>query len=851
MVRDVTGVSGYIEGLNDGTLNIPKECKDLEGGNYDGGETDVARNQVTRVLGASKEVENEKFEKIREVSGKFIEDDVKDETSRLRNMALQQAVSHGLRQAQIHQEQVPSQQQTVIRWERFLPQHQLRVLLVEDDDATRHVVSALLRNCSYEGLISAANGLLAWELLIDQSNKVDIVLTEVAMPCLSGIGLLTRIMSHEPLKHIPVIMMSSHDSMGVVFKCLSKGAVDFLVKPVRKNELKNMWQHIWRRCHSSSASGSGSGSGSISGSQRQQNAQPEAAGEANNSVSNDETDTTSSELNIGGGSDNGSGTQSSWTKKAVEVDSSHQGLSDGLKLQLKNGCMSGTVHQEAKENDVRLNVKQDGLSCVAAELPCLYKEENQTDSNEERQTQFAAVARDNRQFGGCVEGATPIDNQHRTTTVTEIPMAEESKEEQQAETENADEMMEKHASNSPSSKDKTNSDSSSLPCLNMSLKRPCLHENDGDHEIRGLKHSCSSAFSRYQNTAHNTSLPGGISKVNTSSTAFGDHFGQGSSVGSNHPQCNPFSKQVDRTLYSKNGSEEAVGSPYFRGIFHSAGNQENYNHAFLPIKHGAASSFPKEEASNLATSTGMQKHFPPSGMLNVFGAHSSEPMSDMNLPPQWGPSSDKADNQDFHLSYRHSHGHQTALNTNDAQIHHHSHHHHHHHHHIQHHYHHHQEQAQQMSQTQQQEESTLINANMPAPKCGSTNMRKGLEGNNCGSSNHYGSNGNGAAGSNGSASGSNNGSNGGQCSVVATAEPSGAGNVESGTQLVGGSGVTTAHQVLGPDQSRYARREAALTKFRQKRKERCFEKKVRYQSRKRLAEQRPRVRGQFVRQSVK
>ena len=45
------------------------------------------------------------------------------------------------------------------------------------------------------------------------------------------------------------------------------------------------------------------------------------------------------------------------------------------------------------------------------------------------------------------------------------------------------------------------------------------------------------------------------------------------------------------------------------------------------------------------------------------------------------------------------------------------------------------------------------------------------------------------------------------------------------------------------------RREAALSKFRQKRKDRCFEKKIRYVSRKRLAEQRPRNRGQFVRRS--
>lgn len=43
-----------------------------------------------------------------------------------------------------------------------------------------------------------------------------------------------------------------------------------------------------------------------------------------------------------------------------------------------------------------------------------------------------------------------------------------------------------------------------------------------------------------------------------------------------------------------------------------------------------------------------------------------------------------------------------------------------------------------------------------------------------------------------------------------------------------------------------AHRQAAVERFRQKRKERSFEKKVRYESRKRLAETRPRVKGQFV-----
>ncbi|RYR73607.1 hypothetical protein Ahy_A02g008034 isoform B [Arachis hypogaea] len=47
---------------------------------------------------------------------------------------------------------VPQQQPqgAVICWERFLHIRSLKVLLVEYDDSTRHVVTALLRNCSYE-----------------------------------------------------------------------------------------------------------------------------------------------------------------------------------------------------------------------------------------------------------------------------------------------------------------------------------------------------------------------------------------------------------------------------------------------------------------------------------------------------------------------------------------------------------------------------------------------------------------------------------------------------------------------------------------------------------------------------
>lgn len=135
---------------------------------------------------------------------------------------------------------------SMVRWERFLPRMGLRVLLVEADDSTRQIIGALLRKCSYK-VASVPDGLKAWEVLKARPHSIDLILTEVELPLISGYALLTLIMEQEICKTIPVIMMSTHDSVNMVYKCMLKGAVDFLVKPIRINELKNLWQHVWRR----------------------------------------------------------------------------------------------------------------------------------------------------------------------------------------------------------------------------------------------------------------------------------------------------------------------------------------------------------------------------------------------------------------------------------------------------------------------------------------------------------------------------------------------------------------------------------------------------------------------------
>ncbi|XP_050385761.1 two-component response regulator-like APRR9 isoform X2 [Argentina anserina] len=134
----------------------------------------------------------------------------------------------------------------VVRWGSYLPTTVLRVLLVEADDSTRQIITALLRKCNYR-VVSVSDGLRAWETIKVKHNKIDLILTEAELPSISGFALLTLVMEHDICRHIPVIMMSSQDSVNMVLKCMQKGAADYLIKPVRKNELRNLWQHVWRK----------------------------------------------------------------------------------------------------------------------------------------------------------------------------------------------------------------------------------------------------------------------------------------------------------------------------------------------------------------------------------------------------------------------------------------------------------------------------------------------------------------------------------------------------------------------------------------------------------------------------
>ncbi|KAI3762649.1 hypothetical protein L1987_53088 [Smallanthus sonchifolius] len=130
--------------------------------------------------------------------------------------------------------------------EGFIDRSKVRILLCDNDTKSSEEVLYLLCKCSYQ-VTSVRSPRQVIDALNAEGPDIDIILSEVDLPMAKGFKMLKYIMRDKDLRRIPVIMMSAQDEVALVVKCLRLGAADYLVKPLRTNELLNLWTHMWRR----------------------------------------------------------------------------------------------------------------------------------------------------------------------------------------------------------------------------------------------------------------------------------------------------------------------------------------------------------------------------------------------------------------------------------------------------------------------------------------------------------------------------------------------------------------------------------------------------------------------------
>jgi len=109
-----------------------------------------------------------------------------------------------------------------------------KILVVEDDDAVRNLLTDLLEDAGFE-VLQASNGVEGVRQTFAETP--DVVLTDIMMPDMGGIAFIQRVRSQVPARSLPIIVVSALSKEDHLEKAFEAGATDYLVKPFRPFEL--------------------------------------------------------------------------------------------------------------------------------------------------------------------------------------------------------------------------------------------------------------------------------------------------------------------------------------------------------------------------------------------------------------------------------------------------------------------------------------------------------------------------------------------------------------------------------------------------------------------------------------
>ena len=107
-----------------------------------------------------------------------------------------------------------------------------KILVVDDEEAIREVVSTLLEAQGYVCTVRQ-NGRLALEAF--REGAFDLVLSDIVMPEMDGLKLLAELRRDDP--DVPVIMVTAMHDISIALEAIRAGAYDYILKPFERDQL--------------------------------------------------------------------------------------------------------------------------------------------------------------------------------------------------------------------------------------------------------------------------------------------------------------------------------------------------------------------------------------------------------------------------------------------------------------------------------------------------------------------------------------------------------------------------------------------------------------------------------------
>jgi CheY-like chemotaxis protein len=129
------------------------------------------------------------------------------------------------------------------------------ILVIEDDDVSRTLLQRLLTRRFFCKVHEARNGREGLDMI--RGLKPDLVLLDVMLPELDGIGVLEAMRSDPVFASLPVMIVSSDNDRVAVTKMVELGIQDYLLKPFKADLVTKRVGKILTAVHKSRMEGHG------------------------------------------------------------------------------------------------------------------------------------------------------------------------------------------------------------------------------------------------------------------------------------------------------------------------------------------------------------------------------------------------------------------------------------------------------------------------------------------------------------------------------------------------------------------------------------------------------------------
>jgi len=116
------------------------------------------------------------------------------------------------------------------------------IMTVDDSASMRQMVKFTLSEAGYQ-IVEAINGQDALEKMAD---TIDMVVTDLNMPCMDGIELIKSIRKVPDFRFIPIVMLTTESQNEKKMEGKAAGATGWIVKPFRPDQLLAVIKKVLR-----------------------------------------------------------------------------------------------------------------------------------------------------------------------------------------------------------------------------------------------------------------------------------------------------------------------------------------------------------------------------------------------------------------------------------------------------------------------------------------------------------------------------------------------------------------------------------------------------------------------------